>query len=78
MKPIKFPGATHSLGTPQGWNEEKQGRCGDLPIMVENNTCISCWTLTEMERQAVMGGKNIYVHVVNGETQPPIMLKVEG
>lgn len=77
MKPVKFPGATHSLVKPINWNIEKHGLCEELPIMVVNGVCVSCWELTDKERKMVAEGKNIYVRVFGRVTQPPIMLSVE-
>ena len=80
MRPVKFPGATHSLGAPLGWDTKKHGSCEALPVMVVNRVCISCWELTDEERQMVAEGKNIYVRVVDGQrpaTQPPMKLSVE-
>ena len=77
MKPIKFSGMNRILTLPPGWNELKRGCCDDLPVMVKDGSCVSCWELTEKERKAVMEGKNILGHIVGG-TQPPIKLTVEG
>jgi len=77
MKPRNFNKATHTLGAPENWNEVREGRCFDLPVALKDGACVSCWTFTEEERKAVAEGKDLYVHVLSGETQPPIMLVVE-
>lgn len=76
MKPVLFPGHDVVLGAPQGWDAARDGECVGLPIMRENGACISCWELTDEERAAIVGGAHVYLTVLSGNTQPPVILSV--
>jgi len=76
MKPVRFEGHDVVLGAPKGWDVEKEGECGGLPIMREGGACISCWKLDDKERAAIAAGAHVYLAVISGETQPAVWLSV--
>lgn len=76
MKPIVFEGHDIVLGAPTGWDAETDGECIGLPIMRDKGACTSCWELTDDERAAIAGGAHLYLRVVSGDSQPPVMLIV--
>lgn len=78
MHPIKFEGS-QGFGKPEGWDNDRDGVCLELPGKVEVLTPTlfevqSIWSFTEEERKLIAEGHNISLRCVNG--QPPVMLDV--
>lgn len=77
MYPIAFDGVTKILSKPIGWDKSKHGACSSLPIRFENGICKSCWKFTFREFIRFLFTRRIYLHIVSGDTQPPVKLTVE-
>lgn len=71
-KPIVFKEANTSLGRPPGVTKEQ---CKVLPVWTNGNLCISCWKLTQDERDRVIETGRVYVGVMSGvPSQPPVRI----
>lgn len=81
MKPAMFEDMTHMLGAPEGWDAERNGECGGLPVMVEVDDAkrpqrfTSCWVLEPEEIATIVAGGRIYLTVF-APGQPPVSLSV--
>jgi len=74
VKPIQFKEQTKVLQKPESMTDEE---CGTLPIWNDGKRCISCWKMSFKERlKALLYGK-IWIHVLSGETQPPIAIECD-
>lgn len=73
MKPIAFPEANKTLTAPPGLEETVV----PLPVFTDGNQCISCWQPDEEERTLIAMGANIWMHVLAGESQPPIGVRID-
>ncbi len=76
----RTPGATRVLGAPPGWNEERDGFCGGLPILDHRdesgvNYMISTWEPTEDELERLKAGASVQLWVV-GTAHPPVSLTI--
>lgn len=81
MQVARIQGANLDLGKPKGWDEERDGPCGSLPVRLEQTedggvTMTSAWTPTTEEMLAIMAGGTVYLRIV-GATHPPVMLWAE-
>lgn len=74
MNPIKFKGYEKLLRAPRGWDVTKRGPCVDLPVLVQDDVCISFWKPTWRERLSLLLGKSVILYVASGQTQPPVAL----
>lgn len=77
MSPIHFAGANRKLlpsGHEYSLNVES---IEPLHVFTDGEQCISCWEPTPEERALIASGKNIFVHVISGGTQPPIGVSVQ-
>lgn len=73
-------GATRVLGKPRDWNEEKNGRCGSLPIcdIVTPDglpVMVSAWVPTAAELKRLVAGQPVYLWIY-GHSHPPVALTV--
>lgn len=75
MIPRRIPGTTHVLGAPAGWDEQRDGTCGTLPIRLVDGMCLSAWEPTPDELAILNAGGSVILQVVGG--QPPVMLWAE-
>jgi hypothetical protein len=64
---------TITLGAPVGWDHEKQGKCGGLPVCKQDGEFYSYWRTTWRERLAILLGRNVRLCVV-GNGHPPVHL----
>ena len=71
----RIQNATHNLGAPKDWNEEKNGRCNQLWIRVENGRSLSAWEPTPEELKILNEGGSVILHIVGW--QVPVALTVE-
>ncbi len=76
----RIAGATRNLGAPPGWERDKHGACGGLPIRDEMHSpglprMVSAWIPTPGELAALQAGAPIYLHVI-GATHPPVWVGV--
>jgi hypothetical protein len=72
VKPIQFPFANKILEKPQGWTDEE---CNPLPVYNDGQQSISCWELSWKERLTVLVFGRVWLRVVMGHTQPPVLLE---
>ncbi len=72
MSPTPFPESTHKL-LPSGREySEAVSTVEPLHVFSDGEQCVSCWTPTPKEREAIAQGAHIWIHVLSGSTQPPI------
>lgn len=74
MKAIEFPQQNKILLKPDDMTDEE---CFSLPIFSDGKNCISLWELNEQEIQELVRTKRIWLWMVSGHTQPPVLLQVE-
>jgi hypothetical protein len=79
MHPGRFEGATRDLGAPAGWDKDKDGPCGSLPIRDDSHgaypAMVSAWFPTPEEIAHVVAGAPIHLTVI-GAGHPPVSLGV--
>jgi hypothetical protein len=73
MEPKNFKQATKTLGPPKGMTEEE---CGPLRVFTDGKQCISLWQMTWHERLSALFFGRIWLFVMSGQTQPPVLLLV--
>lgn len=76
----RIEGATRNLGAPAGWDREKHGVCGGLPIRDEPHrpgvpAMVSAWFPTPDEMARLQSGAPLYLTVL-GEVHPPVAMAV--
>ncbi len=69
-KPVDFPEKTHLLGPPEGAEAYVQ----DLPVHSDGMYCTSCWELDEEELREVAKTRRVWVSIMSGRTQPPVLV----
>jgi hypothetical protein len=55
MKPVEFPEMNTKFVAPG---------CGDLPVHMDGKNIVSCWELTDEERQKIADGGNLWLMIV--------------
>lgn len=50
--------------------------CGDLPAIKTDKSIVSCWEMTEAEREEFLKTGKIYL-LVMGEQHPPVSLYID-
>ena len=73
-------GATTTLGAPRDWDEERDGKCMDLPIRQEviNGSLpalTSAWLPTPEELAKLNAGAPVLLRII-AMSHPPVMLDV--
>ncbi len=72
-KPVRFPEQSHQFNPPKGMSEDD---CGTLPACAARVsgrlTYVSCWKLTEEEKEQVARTGVIWVGAVS--MQPPLIV----
>jgi hypothetical protein len=85
MKPTEIEGWNRALGAPEGWDEERDGKCNTLYVRGTEHregsyrlvsTMTSAWVPTSEELAALNAGKPVLL-TVYGSSHPPVMLRVE-
>lgn len=74
MIPIDFKESNKKLGTPKNWDEEKNGKCGVLPVYSDGQQSISLWKLSWKERIQILRYGKIWLGILAGKSQPPVWL----
>ena len=74
MEPIKFKESNKNLLKPSGMTDEE---CGSLPVFSDGEQCISQWRMTWKERLHCLFRGFVWLQVLSGHTQPPVMLSAE-
>lgn len=74
MKPIKFQEANLILTKPKEMTSEE---CSSLTVFSNGKECISCWSLSDEELVQIYETKQIWLRVMSGKTQPPVLLQSE-
>jgi hypothetical protein len=67
MKPVEFPEMNTKFVAPG---------CGDLPVHMDGKNIVSCWELTDEERQKIADGGNLWLMIV-GMHQPPVLITTD-
>lgn len=67
MNPIKFEDMNCTF---------KASGCGDLPALKTNTYIVSCWEMTDKEKEEFAKTGKIYLAVYGG-VQPPVSLYVD-
>lgn len=79
MIALRIPNATRRLGQPVDWNEEVDGVCVGLDVIIEpyggGYAFVSAWEPTPEELAALNTGGSVRLRCVGG--QPPVALWVE-
>jgi hypothetical protein len=70
MKPIKFKEQNFTLGKPPNMSDNE---CMSLPCFRDGNQVISKWKLSEEEKAHVAEHGFIWISVLGGWSQPPIL-----
>lgn len=76
MTPISFEEATRTLGAPVGWDKERHGPCGGLPVWHEGDRYVSCWRPSWRERFAILFGGPVWLSVVS-VGHPPVAINAK-
>jgi hypothetical protein len=74
MTPTRINGATNTYVAPEGWDAEKDGECGKLPVRAEGRQFSSAWQPSPDELAMLNAGGCVVLTVFGG--QPPVMLAV--
>lgn len=72
-RPTEFSEQNLLLGPAEGTEEYVQ----PLPVFSNGQTCTSCWELTDEELTEVARTRRIWVTVMAGRTQPPILIQTD-
>jgi len=73
MKPVEFEEANGVLHKPESMTDEE---CLSLPVFRDGRYCISLWELSEEEKAELLKTGKVWLWVLSGETQPPVLLSV--
>lgn len=71
-------GSNLTLIAPKNWDEERDGRCGDLAVLVKEErpfSMTSAWFPTPEEIELIGRGAPVHLEVFSGR-HPPVMLTV--
>lgn len=80
MIPGHIEGAQVNLGAPAGWDPERDGVCGGLPVRIEHvegHTVLrSAWFPTPAEIAAIVCGAPVLLGIVDSAGHPVVQLGV--
>lgn len=77
MKPIKFKHWNKDLQPSKRKYSSNVKEVKSLPIFTNGEQCVSCWKMSIFERiKGLITGK-IWLHVLSGEDQPPVILSFD-
>jgi hypothetical protein len=76
MEPVRTKNTTRVLGAPRGWDEEKNGTCGGLPITDGAGVMFSEWRPSWRERLRIAFGGRVRLAVFGGG-HPPVAVDTE-
>jgi hypothetical protein len=65
MHPVMFPEANNTLSAPN---------CIDLPVYADQSGFISCWELTQEERETVLKTGKIWL-LIASRGHPPVLIQ---
>jgi len=74
MKPVNFKEANKRLFKPSNMTDEE---CKPLLVFSDGKECISKWTMNWKERLHCLFKGFVWVRIVSGKTQPPIVIQAE-
>lgn len=72
-RPTEFSEQNLLLGPAEGTEEYVQ----PLPVFSNGQTCTSCWELTDEEIAEITRTRRVWVTVMAGRTQPPILIQTD-
>ena len=73
MKPIKFSEQNVTFTKPDNMTDEE---CSSLPVFQNDSQIISCWQLDDTDRQRLLDGGVIWLHVI-ATFQPPVLVSTD-
>jgi hypothetical protein len=73
MKAIHFAEANLCLKAPENWDEEKNGKCEDLFVRLQDGMITSIWVPTPEELAVLNAGGGVAL-TVHSQSQPPVSL----
>lgn len=81
MEPVKFDGANKIYKAPEGWDEEKDGVCGELYVFEGSDkfghtVIVSAWKPTQEELKKLNEGEPLYLQILM-PVQPPVSIFVD-
>ena len=71
MKPVDFKESNKELQKPKSMTDEE---CISLKVFNDGHRCVSCWKPSWKEWFSFILFRKIWVHILSGETQPPIYI----
>lgn len=78
MKPVDPPGLKEYITNftpPEGWNEDKNGKCLDLPVVrTRDGQAVSCWKPGLADIFRLLIGKPVWLSVYMNGAQPPVCI----
>jgi hypothetical protein len=70
-KPTKFPEATTDLAKPANWDDARDGKCGSLPVYVQDTGFVSLWSMPVWGRICFLFSGKIWLKVYS-TGHPPV------
>ncbi|MFA6714991.1 MAG: hypothetical protein WCS27_06420 [Victivallaceae bacterium] len=69
MIPVDFKERNRTLVKPDSMTDEE---CISLPVFTNGQVCVSCWEMSEEEKQELLKTGKVWLSVWSGATQPPV------
>lgn len=80
MEPATFDEQNGELAPPAGFDPEQSQATDEivpLPIFTDGEQCVSLWRLSWRERLSALIFGRVWLQVLSGRTQPPVVLRAE-
>lgn len=74
MKPTEFKEQNKVLSKPDNMTDEE---CSSLPVYTDGKLCISCWELTWRDIWQIIKTRRVWLWVLSGRTQPPVIVSAD-
>lgn len=75
MKSIPFPEQNKIYTAPKNWDAEKDGPCGDLPVLQENGSITSCYEFDDDDIADIRIGRKLYFTIYT-DVQPVVSWQI--
>lgn len=76
MEPVEFEYANWTLRpSGQRYSDNVIG-VGPLPVWTDGEQCVSCWRMSLKERLAALLFGRVWLALLSGRSQPPVLLVV--
>ena len=67
-----------SMKPPKGWDESRDGKCIDLPVVrTHDGQAISCWKPSLRDLLRLLTGRPLWLSVFMNGAQPPVCVSTE-